>query len=88
MDNLKGIYKTDTSTLEVYNNDKLLFETEVGYDLDFWHGANINGKEVDFNLTNDVNGYSLSFYPEVHVCSEGFYNTNCYINEPVTLIVI
>lgn len=85
---LKGIYKTETYTLEVYNNDKLLFETEVDYDLDFWHGANIEGKEVDFHLTDDVNGYSLDFHPEVHVCSDGFYHTNCYVSEPVTLIVI
>ena len=85
---LKGIYKTETSTLEVYNNDKLLFETEVDYDLDFWHGANIDGKEVDFHLTNDVNGYSLSIYPNVIIDDQGYYSTDTYHYEPVTLIVI
>lgn len=85
---LKGIYKTETSTLEVYNNDKLLFETEVDYDLDFWHGANIDGKEVDFHLTDDVNGYSLDFHSDVITDDLGYLSTNPYVSEPVTLIVI
>jgi len=85
---LKGIYKTDTSTLEVYNDDKLLFETEVEYAQDYWHGANLNGKEVDFHLTNDVNGYSLDFHPDVIVDDSGYLSTNPYISESVSLIVI
>lgn len=88
MDNLKGIYNRDKKTLEVYYNDEKVLNTEVEYDEDFWHGTNLDGKEVDFHLTNDVNGYSLDFHPDVIVDDSGYLSTNPYISEPVSLIVI
>jgi len=88
MENLKGIYKKKDNRLEVYYKDEEVLNTEVEFDEDFWHGANIDGKEVDFHLTDDVNGYSLDFHPDVIVDDSGYLSTNPYISEPVSLIVI
>ena len=84
---LKAIFKEKNNILEVYYKDNLLFETKIENE-DYWHGANIEGEERDFNFYKGENDYKLTYYPNVFVNSNGYYNTDCYEFSPVNLIII